>query len=95
MEIRNPAYARVPATEGMKAQGFPRLDEGSTVRIAFLNNQKPNTTELLAGIEERLGRRYQVESRNFWKGDAAHPAPSDVIAGINEYADVAVLATAD
>jgi len=94
IEIRNPAYARVPGQELRKAP-FPRLEEGSKVRIGFLNNQKPNTQQLLALVESGLREHYQVESRIFFKDDAAHPAPPTVIEELSRYADVAVLATAD
>ena len=94
VEIRNPAYARVPGQELRKAP-FPHLEEGSRVKVGFLNNQKPNTAELLALVESGLQRHYQVESRTFFKADAAHGAPPEVIENLSRYADVAVLATAD
>ena len=94
VEIRNPAYARVPGQELRKAP-FPHLAQGSRVKVGFLNNQKPNTEELLALVEKGLRSRYQVESRKFFKADAAHGAPPEVIEEMSRYADVAVLATAD
>lgn len=94
IEIRNPAYARSPEQDLQEAP-FPRLERGSRVRVGFLNNQKPNTQELLDLVEHGLGGQYQVESKRFFKRDAAHPAPPAVIEEISRYADVAVLATAD
>ncbi|HZV51377.1 MAG TPA: hypothetical protein VFD49_16620 [Candidatus Dormibacteraeota bacterium] len=94
IEILNPTFARVSGQELRKAP-FPRLEEGTKVRIGFLNNQKPNTQELLALVESGLREHYQVESRTFFKGDAAHPAPPEVIEELSRFADVAVLATAD
>ena len=94
-EIRNPSYATPPDGGGLKKAAFPSLAEGATVRLAFLNNNKPNTGELLELIGAGLGARYKVEARLFFKDDAAHPAPTQVLEDISRYADVAVLATAD
>lgn len=94
IEIRNPAYARISAQDLQRAP-FPRLEERATVRVGFLNNQKPNTHELLALVERGLRDHYRVQSKTFFKDDASHSAPLKVIEELNQYADVAVLATAD
>ena len=95
IEIRNPSYATPPGGGGLKRAAFPSLAEGSAVRLAFLDNNKPNTAELLDLVGAGLGSRFELLPRRFFKDDAAHPAPKQVLAEIAEYADVAVLATAD
>lgn len=94
VEIRNPAYARIPGQELRRAP-FPQAKAGARLRLGFLNNRKPNTDELLALVERGLGARYQVEARTFYKPDAAHGASPDVISDLHEYADVAITATCD
>ena len=94
VDICNPVYARVRGQEVREAT-LPYLAEGQQVRIGFLSNQKPNTDELLRLVEQGLRKHFQVEARHFVKADASHPAPLEVIREISQYADVAVLATAD
>jgi hypothetical protein len=95
VEIHNPSYATPPAEGGLRQAGFPRLVEGGPLRVGFLNNQKPNTGELLELVARGLGERYRVEARTFFKRDAAHPAPAGVIEDINRFADIAIISTAD
>lgn len=94
IEIRNPAYARQAGQELQRA-AFPRLKAGDKLRLGFLNNQKPNTYELLTLVERGLGERYQLEARTFYKPDAAHGAQPEVIRDLHEYADVAITSTCD
>lgn len=94
IEVLNPVYARLPGLH-LRRANFPRLNPGDRLRLGFLNNQKPNTEELLALVKRGLGERYQVEAKTFYKPDAAHGARPEVIGDLHEYADVAITATCD
>lgn len=94
IEVLNPVYAGAPALQ-LRRASFPRLNPGDKLRLGFLNNQKPNTDELLSLVAHGLGERYQVETKAFYKPDAAHGARPEVIQDLHEYADVAITATCD
>ncbi|HZV52886.1 MAG TPA: hypothetical protein VFD49_24370 [Candidatus Dormibacteraeota bacterium] len=95
IEIHNPAYAGLPPEATLQRVSFPRLKRGARLRLGLLNNKKPNGTELLKLIEERLGRLFQLEARTYTKGDGAHGAPSEMIRELASFAEVAITATCD
>lgn len=95
VEIHTPAYAR-PSTDGTRRRvPFPALAPGDRLRIAFVDNEKPNTTEMLRLVERRLGAIYRVEAQRFTKGGAGLPAPRAVIDEAARGADLAIHATSD
>lgn len=94
VEIHNPAYAG-PSDEGLQRLPFPQLEQGSALKLGLLNNKKPNGTELLAAVEERLSTIFDVDARTFTKGDGAHGAPPEMIRELADFADVAITATCD
>ena len=95
IEVHNPGYAALPPEEALSRVPFPRLSRGARVRLGLLNNKKPNGTELLEMVEQRLGGSFEVEARMFTKGDGAHGAPSQMIQELARFADVAITATCD
>ena len=95
IEIHNPAYAKLPPEAELRRVPFPRLQRGAHVKLGLLNNKKPNGTELLGLIEERLGRVFELEARTYTKGDGAHGAPPEMIQELASFAEVAITATCD
>jgi hypothetical protein len=95
IEILNPTFGRRDDRQTRGSVPFPRLSSGDAVRVAFIDNEKPNTTDLLEKVAAGLAERFTVESVHLLKGGAAHPAPAEVLTRAADVADLAVLATAD
>lgn len=94
VEIWSPA-----ATSGSRSGGevlrFPRLDAGDAVRVAYLDNVKPNTAELLELVDRGLRETFRVECRTYRKEYGAGPALPGTYEEIARTADLAVVGTAD
>jgi len=93
IEILNPTFGKRDERLSRGRVAFPKPGDGP-LRLAFIDNEKPNTTGLLALVADGLAARYSVEIDHLMKGGAAHPAPPEII-GRAAQADLAVLATAD
>ena len=94
IEIHNPIFGRPATDSSRRAIPFPERDEGDTLRIAFIDNEKPNTSYMLGLVEEGLSSRYRVQAQHLLKGGAAHPAPREIIQAAAG-ADLVLLSTAD
>jgi hypothetical protein len=95
LRIHDPSHAPASGDGAAARVAFPRVAPGERVRVAFLDNEKPNTTPLLALVEAGLARRYELEPWRVLKGGAGFPAPAEMLEAIAARADVAILATAD
>src|ERR1700722_13220594 len=95
VEIRNPSFARIPAEEGIQNVAFPAFAKGEFIRVGFLNNLKPNTSNLIALVTSELAENFRIETRSFKKEDGAHPAPAEFIKELHAFADVVITATCD
>jgi hypothetical protein len=95
VEIHNPTYARRSVGDTVARVPLPRPARGGSLRISFIDNEKPNTTRLLELVTADLARDFDVETRRFTKGGAGLPAPEEVIHDAARYADLAVVATCD
>jgi hypothetical protein len=93
IEILNPTFGKRDERASRGRVPFPKPGAG-TLRVAFIDNEKPNTTGLLELLADGLRARYSIEVDHLMKGGAAHPASADIIARAAG-ADLAVLATAD
>jgi hypothetical protein len=93
IEILNPTYGKRDERAARGRVPFPEPGN-DPLRVAFIDNEKPNTTELLGLVADGMRARYAVEVDHLMKGGAAHPAPADIL-GRAAQADLAVLATAD
>lgn len=94
VDVCNPGWA-APAGEARKKVALPALKTGQPLRIAFLNNLKPNTSELLAIVEKELMSRYPVEIKMFERGTSTTPPLPEVLEQIQKYADLVIAATGD
>jgi|SoiMethySBSTD1v2_1073268.scaffolds.fasta_scaffold540130_2 hypothetical protein len=95
VEIHNPTYAKRSVGDSVAHVPLPRPQPGDSLRISYIDNEKPNTTRLLELVTADLARDYKVETRRFTKGGAGLPAPVEVIHDAARYADLAILATCD
>ena len=96
VEIHNPSHAKSANSDTLQRVPFPRLQPGDRVRLAFLDNEKPNGTELLDIVQRELGEVYSIEVHRVLKGGGGgFPAPSEMIEEVARAADIAILATCD
>jgi hypothetical protein len=95
VEIHNPTYAKRSVRDDVGRVPLPRPQRGDSLRISYIDNEKPNTTRLLELVTADLSRDFEVETRRFTKGGAGLPAPEEVIHDAARYADLAILATCD
>jgi hypothetical protein len=94
VEIWNPAG--VGSEGGVDAVlRFPTRSAGGSLRIAYLDNVKPNTAELLELADQRLSRTFAVTSKTYRKEYGAGPARPGTYEEIAQTADLAVVGTAD
>jgi len=94
VEILNPAHGS-PDSLGGAVLRFPVRTAGSDLRVAYVDNVKPNTAELFALIDRRLRDVYKVESKVYGKDYGAGPARPGTYEEIARTADIAVTGVAD
>jgi hypothetical protein len=93
IEILNPTFGRPDGRVTRGRVAFPKPTD-RPLKVAFIDNEKPNTTRLLELVADGLRSRYPIDVEHLMKGGAAHPAPADIIDKAS-HADLVVLATAD
>jgi hypothetical protein len=87
------------STAASTSKGVKRQEK---LKIAYLSNGKPNVQELFTFIDQHIFNQYpeQVihepfEVRFFDKKNAAKPAPPEMLADIQDYADILITGSAD
>ena len=94
VEVLDPTHG----TPGVGAGGalrFPKRSAGEHLRVAYVDNLKPNTAALLDMIDTRLHRAFEVESTVYRKDYGAGPARAGTYEEIARTADMAVVGVAD
>jgi hypothetical protein len=94
VEVWNPTGAAPDEATAAELR-FPRRTEGESLRVAYVDNIKPNTAELMELTDARLRRTFQVQSTTYRKEYGAGPARPGTYEEIARTADLAVVGVAD
>ena len=94
IEVWNPSGTTAEHAAGAEL-AFPRRARGAALRVAFLDNVKPNTADLYRMVESGLAERYAVTATFHAKELGAQPAAPEILAAIAGEAEVAIVGTAD
>lgn len=94
VEMLNPSRG-TPDGGGGGTVRFPKRSAGESLRVAYVDNIKPNTAVLLDMIDQRLQATFKLESNAYRKEYGAGPARPGTYEEIARTADVAVVGVAD
>jgi len=94
IEILNPAHAAADEASDVTIR-FQRRGRGQSLRVAYIDNVKPNTAELFDLTNQRLGNSFNIDSKFYTKDYGAGPARPGTYEEIARSADLAVVGVAD